>query len=294
MAVAADGALPLAQFYISQRLRLHYADWGNATAAPLILVYRGRDHCRSWDAVAQALRHDWHVIAPDLRGHGDSAWSSDGNYSMAAYVFDLAQLVQAQAPRPVTIIGHSLGGNIALRFAGLYPQALHRLVVMEGLGPAPKLLAERDAKDFGERARGWIEQKRALASRRQRRYGSVAAAAVRMRLANPRLSAEQAHELTLHGVSANADGSFSWKYDEHVRLDPPPDLSGATQHELWAHVSCPTLLAYGRQSWASNPATDGRASYFKNCTVVAFDDAGHWMHHDCLERFVSELRQFLG
>ena len=293
MALAADGALPVAQFYISQRLRLHYADWGNATAAPLILVHGGRDHCRSWDAVARALRQDWHVIAPDLRGHGDSAWSSDGNYSMAAYVFDLAQLAHAQGPRPATIIGHSLGGNIALRFAGLYPHTLHRLIVMEGLGPAPKLLAERDARDFGERARGWIEQKRALASRRPRRYSSVAAAAVRMRLANPRLSAEQAHELTVRGVNENADGSYSWKYDEHVRLDPPPDLSGAAQHELWGHVTCPTLLAYGRQSWASNPANDGRAGYIKNCTVRVFDDAGHWMHHDCLEQFVSEIRQFL-
>lgn len=294
MAVAVSGAVPVAQFYDSQRLRLHYADWGNATAAPLILVHGGRDHCRSWDAVAQALRADWHVIAPDLRGHGDSAWSSDGNYTMAAYVFDLAQLIHAQVRGPVNIVGHSLGGNIALRFAGLYPEALTRLVVMEGLGPAPKLLAERDAKDFAERARGWIEHKRALASRRPRRYGSVADAALRLRLANPRLSPQQAHELTVHGVSENADGSCSWKYDEHVRLDPPPDLTGAEQHVLWGRVTCPTLLAYGSKSWASNPASDGRAGYFKNCSVTVFADAGHWLQHDCLEQFVATMRRFLG
>src|ERR1700688_670899 len=161
MNAAADAA-PVAQFYVSQRLRLHYADWGNLAAAPLILVHGGRDHCRSWDAVARALRAHWHVMAPDLRGHGDSAWSNDGNYPMSAYVFDLAQLVHAQGPRAVNIVGHSLGGNIALRFAGLYPQALNRLIVMEGLGPAPQLRAEREAQDLGERARSWIEQKRAL------------------------------------------------------------------------------------------------------------------------------------
>jgi pimeloyl-ACP methyl ester carboxylesterase len=293
MTATAGAAVPAKQFYISQRLRLHYADWGNATAAPLILVHGGRDHCRSWDAVAQGLRADWHVIAPDLRGHGDSAWSSDGNYAMAAYVFDLAELIRALGPRPVNIIGHSLGGNIALRFAGLYPQELHRLIVMEGLGLAPKLLAAREAKDFGERARSWIEQKRALTSRRQRRYGSVAEAAGRLRLANPRLSPARAQELTVHGVKENADRSFSWKYDEHVRLDTPPDLTGAQQQELWGRITCPTMLAYGRQSWASNPASDGRAGYFKNSIVTVFDDAGHWMHHDCTDQFVSEVRRFL-
>jgi pimeloyl-ACP methyl ester carboxylesterase len=293
MTAAATGADPAAQFYVSQRLRLHYADWGNGAAPPLILLHGGRDHCRSWDAVARALCADWHVIAPDLRGHGDSAWCSDGNYCMMAYVFDLAQLIDALGLGAVNIVGHSLGGNIALRFAGLYPQALNRLIVMEGLGLPPKLRAERDAQDFTERARGWILQKRALASRPLRLYSAIADAAVHMRLANPRLSAEQAHELTVHGVNKNADGSYSWKYDEHVRLDPPPDLTGAQQRELWARITCPTMLAYGRNSWASNPATDGRSGYFQNCTVTVFEDAGHLMHHDCLEQFVAAARRFL-
>ena len=60
---------PEARFFVSQRLRLHYADWGNPAAPPLILLHGGRDHCRSWDWTAQALRNDWHIIAPDLRGH---------------------------------------------------------------------------------------------------------------------------------------------------------------------------------------------------------------------------------
>jgi pimeloyl-ACP methyl ester carboxylesterase len=212
---------------------------------------------------------------------------------MMAYVFDLAQLILALGLGAVNIVGHSLGGNIALRFAGLYPQALNRLIVMEGLGLPPKLRAERDAQDFAERARGWILQKRALAARPVRLYSAITDAAVHMRLANPRLTAEQAHELTVHGVNKNADGSYSWKYDEHVRLDPPPDLTGAQQRELWARITCPTMLAYGRRSWASNPATDGRAGYFQNCTVTVFEDAGHLMHHDCLEQFVAAARRFL-
>src|SRR5204863_9199828 len=121
---------PTSRHYISQRLRLHYVDWGNPDAPPLLLVHGGRDHCRNWDWVASALRHDWHVLAPDLRGHGDSQWSPDGNYSTGAYVYDLAQLIHQQELAPVTVIAHSLGGNLAIRYTGIYPENVRRLVAI--------------------------------------------------------------------------------------------------------------------------------------------------------------------
>ncbi|HYD08238.1 MAG TPA: alpha/beta hydrolase, partial [Reyranella sp.] len=134
---------PTSRHFISQRLRMHYVDWGNPDAPPLLLVHGGRDHCRNWDWVATALRRDWHILAPDLRGHGDSQWSPDGNYSMSAYIYDLAQLIHQQNLAPVTIVSHSLGGNICLRYTGIYPDSVHRLVAIEGLGPSPKVIAER-------------------------------------------------------------------------------------------------------------------------------------------------------
>ena len=84
---------PTSHSYISQRLRLHYVDWGNPAAPPLLLVHGGRDHCRNWDWVAQELRKDYHVIAPDLRGHGDSQWITGGTYNTNDYVYDIAQLI---------------------------------------------------------------------------------------------------------------------------------------------------------------------------------------------------------
>ncbi len=75
---------PVSRIYFSQRLRMHYVDWGNEQAPPLILLHGGRDHCRSWDWVAATLRSDFHVIAPDLRGHGNSEWSASGHYPMRA------------------------------------------------------------------------------------------------------------------------------------------------------------------------------------------------------------------
>jgi pimeloyl-ACP methyl ester carboxylesterase len=288
-----DSAGPTSRVYFSQRLRLHYVDWGNGGAPPLILLHGGQDHCRNWDWVAQRLRHDWHIIAPDLRGHGDSQWSATGSYTMAGYIYDLAQLIDQQRLAPVTIIAHSLGGNIALRYAGVYPEKVKALVSIEGLGPSPKALAERARLTIDERMRKWIDLEHNLAGRLPRRYATIEDAFRRMQAANKHLSPEQARHLTQHGVNQNEDGTFSWKFDNYVRVWPPYDMQVEEVQQLWARITCPTLLVYGKESWASNPQEDGRARHFKNARVVSFEGAGHWVHHDRLDAFIDEMRSFL-
>jgi len=284
---------PTSQSYISQRLRLHYADWGNAGAPPLILLHGGRDHCRNWDWVAQDLRRDYHIIAPDLRGHGDSAWSESGDYSMAAFVYDLAQLIHQQKLAPVRIVAHSLGGNIALRYAGVFPQTVSKLVAIEGLGPSPTMIEERRAQHPAERMRDWIEATRRLAGRLPRRYGSIEEAFARMQAENQHLTPEQARYLTVHGAMQNEDGSYSWKFDNYVRAFPPVDLPPEDLAEIWGQISCPILFVNGAESWASNPETDGRIRYFQDARVAVFERAGHWVHHDRLEGFLETVRAFL-
>jgi len=284
---------PTSQSFISQRLRLNYVDWGNPDAPPLILLHGGQDHCRNWDWVAQDLRRDYHIIAPDLRGHGDSAYSPSGDYSMSAYVYDLAQLIHQQHLAPVRIIAHSLGGNIALRYTGVYPETVAKLVAIEGMGPSPAMLKERAVRTVAERIRTWVDDKRTLAGRTPRRYASIEDAFARMQAENRHLTPEQARYLTVHGVSQNEDGTYSWKFDNYVRSWSPVDVTTDEMHELWGNITCPTLLVYGRESWASNPEEDGRLQYFKNARVAAFEGAGHWVHHDRLEGFLAEVRAFL-
>ncbi|HWE99912.1 MAG TPA: alpha/beta hydrolase [Caulobacteraceae bacterium] len=284
---------PTSHSYISQRLRLHYVDWGNPTAPPLILVHGGRDHCRNWDWVARELRRDWHVIAPDLRGHGDSAPSPSGDYSMSAFVYDLAQLIHGQRLAPVRIIAHSLGGSIALRYAGVYPGTVEKLIAIEGLGPSPAMLAERSTQSVAERYRSWITSERALAARLPRRYVSIEEAFGRMQSENRHLTDDQARYLTVHGVAQNEDGTYSWKFDNYVRAWSPVDLSPEQTWELWAQIACPTLLINGKESWASDPAADGRIKHFRNARALGFEGAGHWVHHDQLEPFLEAVRAFL-
>lgn len=283
---------PASRHYFSQRMRLHYADWGNPDAPPLLLLHGGQDHCRSWDWVAAELQRDWHVIAPDLRGHGDSQWSQDGSYASAAYIYDLAQLIHQLQLAPVSIVAHSLGGNIALRYTGTYPENVRKLVAIEGLDPMTSQGSEPE-RTIDQRMRDWIEKRRKLAERMPRRYASIDDSMQRMMEQNTRLTPEQARHLTIHGMNRNEDGSYSWKFDNYVRSRAPRDLPQGDIEHLLGCIACPTLLVYGKQSWASNPADDGRIRHFRDAQVAAVDGAGHWVHHDRLDEFIALLRTFL-
>ena len=283
---------PVSRTFISQRLRLHYLDWGNPEKPPLLLVHGGRDHARSWDWTAEALRDDWHVIALDHRGHGDSEWVSDGNYQASDMVYDVAQLVHQLDLAPVTIVSHSLGGNVCLRYAGIYPELVRKLVAIEGLGPSPAMLAKMAAKPYAERVREWIEKKRSSAARTPRKYATIEDALARMQEENTYLTAEQARHLTIHGANRNEDGTFSWKFDPHLN-NWPIETGYEEMKSVWEAISCPTLLLYGANSWASNPEQDGRLEFFRTASVIEFENAGHWLHHDQFERFIATLREFL-
>ena len=284
---------PTSHSFISQRLRLHYADWGNASAPPLLLVHGGRDHCRSWDWVAEKLRDNWHVIAPDLRGHGDSEWARDGNYPITNFVYDLAQLVHQLDVEQVTIVAHSLGGNISTRYCGLYPETVRKLVSIEGLGPSARQLEERAAIPLSDRWRRWIGDKRAAAGRLPKRYPSFDAAFARMKEENSYLTDEQARHLTIHGVSRNEDGTWSWKFDGHINVWPFDDLAAKDIEALWRAIICPVLMLYGAESWATNPDKDGRARHLPTAHTIEFENAGHWLHHDQFDRFIKEISSFL-
>ncbi|MBA3054746.1 MAG: alpha/beta hydrolase [Sphingomonadales bacterium] len=284
---------PTSHSFMSQRLRLHYVDWGNPEAPPLILQHGGRDHCRSWDWVAEQLRHDWHVIAPDLRGHGDSAWSPDGDYSTMALVYDFAQLVHTLGFEQVAIVGHSLGGNVATRFAGLYPDKVGKFVNIEGLGFTPSVIVEDEARGYAVRVRDWIEKRRKASGRLPRRYPTIETAYARMKEENSYLSDEQARHLTIHGTSRNEDGTWSWKFDNYLNVWNPIDVPAQEIYKVWSAITCPVLLLWGKNSWFSSPGEDGRLDYLQKPELHVYEDAGHWLHHDQFDRFMRDVTRFL-
>ena len=282
-------ASPTSHTYFSQRLRLHYLDWGNPDAPPLLLVHGNRDHCHNWDWVAQELRDDFHIIAPDFRGHGDSAWVNGSAYSHSEYVYDLAQLIHQQNLAPLHIIAHSLGGGVALRYAGVYPEHIKKMVVIEGTG-GPMWMYQQ--KPSHERMKEWIENTRKVSGRLPKRYPTLEDAYERMHEANSHLRKDQARHLTVHGSKQNEDGTYSWKLDNYTHVMSPFDMNYEQTRELWGRIDAPVLLISGSESWHGQGKRPDPAEPFQNARHVKIDGAGHWVHHDKLDEFLTLTREF--
>ena len=280
---------PSSHSYFSHRLRLHYLDWGNQDAPPLLLVHGIHDHCRSWDWLVEHLKDQFHVIAVDLRGHGDSEWTSGSTYMLIEYVYDLAQLIEQQRLKPLTIVSHSLGGTIVSIFAGLYPAAVQDLVIIEGVGLYPEMARGNPIGSI----RTWIDAGRRLAGRSARRYESIEAANHRMHEMNPHLTTEQARHLSLHASNQNEDGTFSWKFDNYTRHRSPYDMPNDDLIALWTAIKARTLIINSTTGYPHRIGQDGSDRYFSNLTMHRIADAGHWVHHDQLEAVVKAISEFL-
>jgi pimeloyl-ACP methyl ester carboxylesterase len=259
----------------------------------MLMIHGGRDHCRNWDWVAERLGDRYHIVAPDLRGHGDSDWATGGGYGELNYVYDIAQLLLQKKMAPVTLLAHSLGGSLALLYAGVFPETVKKVVAIEGLGPSPDMLQRMNETPVEERVRGMFEARRKSAGRSPRKYASIEDAVMRMKEENTHLNDAQARHLTLHGALQNEDGTWSWKFDNAVRLGGPGGLTVEEQREIWGNITAPVLLVRGTESWASDPVEDGRIKHFKNAELANIEGAGHWSHHDKLDVFMQHVEKFL-
>jgi len=284
---AVQSVEPAAHAFRSQRLLLNYVDWGNHAAPTLLLVHGSEDHCRSWDWIARHFCKSWHVVAMDLRGHGDSQWSDGADYGVSSYVSDLAAFVEHLGPAPVTLVGHSLGGNVCLRYAGVFPGRVRSLVTIEGIGPSPQALQQRAAVSAAEQMRRWLSERAKLMQRNGIRLASLDAAYRRLHEKNAHLSEQQAWHLTRHATRVHPDGTVNWKFDYAVRSRLPHDLTLDQQASLWTAIDCPTLLIWGTGRLVSNPQQDGRLQYFRHARFEVVQGAGHWVHHDRLDEVTA-------
>jgi len=279
---------PVSRSYTSQRLRLNYVLWGDERKPPVLLVHGGRDHARNWDFVAERLVAGYAVYAVDLRGHGDSDWAYGSMYSLPDFTADIAAFTETLGRDPLPLVGHSLGGAIVLQYAGTFPERVSRVAAVEGLGPG--VMEPRPAH---LRMSEWIKQVRDFEQRQPRRYATLEEAVDRMQEANKHLTPAMARHLAEHGVRRGADGTYTWKFDNYVRMHSPYEFMIDDARELWNQIRCPVLLIRGDSSWAKDPEKDGKASAFHRYRSVEIANAGHWVHHDQLDAFMAELVPFL-
>jgi pimeloyl-ACP methyl ester carboxylesterase len=304
-----ESASPRSGAFDSLGLRLHYLEWGDPEAPPMLLVHGGLDSAWSWSEIAADLRRDFRVVAIDLRGHGDSGWSQGGDYHTHAFLGDLASFTAEVFDGPVSIVGHSMGARLSAFFAGAMPEAVERLVAMEGLGGGN---VEELAQSAGAKTREWATSRRARhindhvtqvggwlrARSRYRRkaprpYTDVEDVVARQ-LARPeqRLTREQALQFAATNMRDDGNGARVWKFDPAVKWYIGAEAAECESLSYFARIACPTLHLYGAESWSYPPPAKDLAA-FRQGRLVVIPEAGHWIHLNQPAAVLREVRAFL-
>ncbi len=271
---------------------IQVAVWGHSDAPAVILLHGLRDHGRSWDRVAAALATGYRVIAPDLRGHGDSDWAGPDGYALAAFVADVHDIARAFGLVRYALVGHSLGGAIALRLAAA---DANRVWAMAGI-ECIELPIQRDeaaaATPYAVRLRQWLDRRAQARARGPRHYPTRAEAMARMHGQHPDLATELVDALAAHALVHDADKGWRWKFDPRVRLRAPEDQRAHDLDDVLDAIACPVRLFYDTGSWVPVPGP-ARLARLKHPQITHYTGAGHWLHHQFTSRFIAETRAFL-
>lgn len=283
---------PSRHWYQTRGLKLSWCEWGPKDAPPVVMVHGGLENARAWDQAAGALADSFRVVAPDLRGHGQSDWASGGAYAVLDFASDLAALFEQTGLSQAALVGHSLGGAVATHFAALYPDKVTRLCNVEGLRPLTKPAPATPDEQMAA-IRAWADKAAAATSSRARRtYADLEAMTRRLMEADPRMPEGTARAFVATNALA-CEGGFRWRYDPMVRETALVTTIGPSPVHFWERVACPVLLVYGKESWAVSPAVDGRVDHFRQARVVEVPVAGHNVHHHQPQAFLALVRPFL-
>ncbi|MEM9653812.1 MAG: alpha/beta hydrolase [Actinomycetota bacterium] len=281
--------------------------YGEATNPPVVLLHGWADSAWSMDRVADPLGERYRVISLDLRGHGHS---DRGPYNLLNLVGDLRGVIEALNLVAPIIIGHSLGGQVAAQFCGLYPDIPAALALIEGIGPPPHRLAATDP-DRMEREFALRQVERTRRPPRVKTLPSVAAAADRLRAAHPLLDEERVQLLAAENTVAVDDG-VQWRFDPASR----DWFNGHNQEnaaQRWRGITCPVLVVNGGDSYErywrfiqddpeafpeplTGAALQARLANFADVRYTEIAGAGHMLPYDkpvelnnAIGAFLSEL-----
>jgi esterase len=261
--------------------RFHYLEWGAASAPPVVVLHGITGHARTWDDEARLLAERRRVLVLDQRGHGDSDPAPDGDYGDDALLGDLAAFADALDLRRFALLALSLGGRVAINYAGRHPARVERLVVVD-IGPE---IAPAGRLRVG-----------ALMAAAPEHFESIEAVVAHMRANSPLYTEAMLRHRAQHAVRPLPGGGFTWKYDRALRdairqgrLRVPADL-----WPQWRAIACPTLLVRGAESDVLSDETAKRmVDELPAARLVVVAGAGHTVPGDQPAAFQSLLREFL-
>lgn len=274
-------------------LRYHVRHWPAAGAPKMVALHGWMDVSASFQFMVDALRYEWDVYAPDWRGYGLTEWGRADCYWFPDYIADLDSLLgQIDSEKPVSLVGHSLGGNVAALYAGTRPARVARLVNLEGFG-MPPTRPEQAPKRYAR----WLDELRDPPALRP--YASFAALADRLQSSNGRLSREKAEFLARHWGQEVEGKGVVLRGDPTHKVVNPVLYRYEEVHACWREVRAPVLWVEGAESDTPKrlnldpgQLVERRAA-FRDLRFVTVPDAGHMLHHDQPHAVARLLEEFL-
>lgn len=289
------------EFVPIRNLKYHVLLWGEPGPGkiPLVMVHGWMDVAASYQFVVDAFAQDHYVIAPDWRGYGLTESPDADNYWFPDYLADLDFLIDHYSPdAPVHLVGHSMGGNVAMLYAGSRPQRIRRLVNLEGFG----MPATRAAQAPTRYAR-WMDELKAFhrGEMALKRYGSAAGVASRLIKTNKRLTQDKADWLAQHWARPDADDMWRILGDAAHKITNPQLYRVDEVLEIYKSITAPTLCVEASgdslAQWWKGKYTlaeyHERLKSVPNVQSAVIQDAGHMLHHDQPEQLAALLEGFL-
>ncbi|WP_395006001.1 alpha/beta fold hydrolase [Undibacterium sp.] len=284
------------EFVALRGLNMHIRHWGNPEAPKLFMVHGWMDVAASFQFVVDCLAQDWHVIAPDWRGFGLTEYPKVESYWFPDYVADLDAILQHYSPdQTVNLLGHSMGGNITMLYAGVRPERIAKLINLEGFG-----MPMTQAKQAPGRYRKWLDELRETPSLRA--YANVLEVAARLQKTNPRLSDERASFLAQHWAKENAQGQWELLADPAHKNSSPLLYHVDEVLECWQNIAAPVLWVEANDTdiWRmigskeeARIEIDRRMQFIPQLQTKIVMDAGHMLHHDQPEVLAQMIEEFL-
>ena len=284
-----------------RNLQYHVQLWGEPAPdrIPLVMVHGWMDVAASYQFVVDALSHDHYIIAPDWRGYGKTGSGGVDNFWFPDYLADLDFLLDHYAPDGrVNLVGHSLGGNVAMIYGGVRPERIRRLINLEGFGlPAtrPDQAARRYAK--------WMDDLKLLhqGGLEMRAYDAVTGVARRLMKTNPRLTPDKANWLAQHWAAQNGDGQWSILGQAAHKVARAHLYQVEEVLALYRNLSMPVLSVEASDNsmdfWWKGKYTreqyHERLQHVPNVEIALIENAGHMMHHDQPEVLAGLIERFI-
>jgi pimeloyl-ACP methyl ester carboxylesterase len=289
------------QFVPIRNLQYHVLVWGEPAPGkvPMVMVHGWMDVAASYQFVVDAFEHDHYVIAPDWRGYGLTQAPDADNYWFPDYLADLDFLIDHYSPgAPVHLVGHSMGGNVAMLYAGARPERIRRLVNLEGFGmPAtrPSQAPRRYAK--------WMDELKAFhrGELALKDYDSVEGVAQRLMKTNKRLGPDKAGWLARHWAKPDEHGRWRILGDAAHKITNAQLYRVDEVLEMYRNITAPTLAIEASddsltQWWQGKFTLDEyheRLRSVPDLRRAVIQDAGHMLHHDQPRELARLVESFL-